>query len=58
MPEISRFFGIIIKMFVRGEHNPPHVHAIYSEYNAIINIKTGEVIEGDLPKKQKAQASK
>ena len=50
MPVISRFYGIIIKMFF-FDHNPPHFHAIYGEYNALININTLEIIEGDLPKK-------
>lgn len=50
MPVITRFYGIIIKMFFL-DHNPPHFHAIYGEYNALVNIKTLEIIEGDLPKK-------
>lgn len=33
MPEISRFFGIIITMYF-NEHNPPHFHALYNEYEA------------------------
>lgn len=53
MPVISRFYGIIIKMFFL-DHNPPHFHAIYNEYNALININTLEIIEGDLPKKAEA----
>ncbi len=48
MPEIARFYGIIIKLFF-GDHPPPHFHAIYGEYNAIFNIETLEIIEGDLP---------
>ncbi|HAN10225.1 MAG TPA: DUF4160 domain-containing protein [Clostridiales bacterium] len=52
MPVISRFYGIVIKMFFIGsEHNPPHFHAIYGEYIAEFNIKTLDVIEGDLPTK-------
>lgn len=51
MPEITRFYGIVIKIFFMREHNPPHFHAIYGEYNAEISIQTGEMIEGDLPKK-------
>ncbi len=43
MPEICRFYGIIIKMYFR-EHNPPHFHAEYGEYEALINIMTGEVV--------------
>jgi hypothetical protein len=34
------------------EHNPPHVHALYSEYEALIEISSGEVIRGYLPKPQ------
>lgn len=48
MPEITRFYGIVIKMFF-GDHSPPHVHAIYGEYNALISIESLVVIEGDLP---------
>lgn len=33
MPEITRFYGIVIKLFLTGEHNPPHFHAVYGEYN-------------------------
>ncbi len=48
MPEIARFYGIIIKIFF-GDHPPPHFHAVYGEHNAVFNIETLEVIEGDLP---------
>lgn len=52
MPVISKFYGITIKIyFMQNEHNPPHLHAIYGEYMSSINIKTLEVIEGDLPDK-------
>jgi hypothetical protein len=52
MPVISRFFGMIIKMYFRqSEHNPPHVHAIYGEYIGLIDIQTLEMFEGDLPPK-------
>ncbi len=51
MPEISRFYGIIIKMyFLANEHNPPHIiHAFYNKKVAVIDIQTLEVIEGELP---------
>ena len=53
MPTISMFYGIIIRMFCAPkEHNPPHFHAYYQEYKALIDIDTCEVIEGNLPKKQ------
>lgn len=51
MPEISRFLGIIIKMFF-DDHNPPHFHAEFQEYKAIIEIHTAELLEGYLPPKQ------
>ena len=50
MPVITRFFGIIIKMyFQQNEHNPPHIHAIYGEYMGAICIGNGKLLEGDLP---------
>lgn len=55
MPEISRFYGIIIRMFY-NDHNPPHFHAIYQENEASIDINTLEFIEGDLPKRAKILA--
>ena len=52
MPVISRFYRIIIRMyFQQSEHNPPHIHAIYGENMAAININSGEVLEGELPPK-------
>ena len=55
MPVISRFYGIIIKMyFQQSEHNPPHFHAVYGEYMGAFDIKTLEMIEGDLPAKGQA----
>lgn len=47
-PEITRFYGIIIKLFF-GDHPPPHFHAVYGEYMGLFNIDTLEMIEGDLP---------
>ena len=50
MPVLSRFYGIIIRMyFQQAEHNPPHIHALYGEDMAAIDIQTGEVLEGHLP---------
>jgi len=52
MPEISRFYGIVIKMFFKPkEHEPSHIHAIYSEYVGIFDLNTLEMTDGDLPKK-------
>ncbi len=52
MPEIARFYGIIIKLFF-GDHPPPHFHAVYGEYVGLFNIETLEMIEGDLPDRAK-----
>ncbi len=52
MPEIARFYGIVIKMFFKPkEHEPSHIHALYGEHIGIFNIKTLKMTEGDLPKK-------
>lgn len=51
MPEITRFYGIVIKIFLTKDHNPPHFHAVYGEYNGSFEIETLDMIEGDLPKK-------
>ena len=56
MPEISRFFGIIIQMYGNG-HPPPHFHAIYNEYRAVIEIQTGELLQGYLPRIIEIRAS-
>ena len=49
MPEISRFDGIIIYMYM-SEHNPPHFHVWYEDYKAIITITDG-VVTGSLPRR-------
>lgn len=57
MPAISRFYGLVVKMYFKGkEHNPPHIHVIYGEYMGAIDIKTTELIEGDLPEKALSMA--
>ncbi len=48
MPEISRFYGIVIKMFF-DDHNPPHFHALYGEHEVLIDINTFAVFAGHLP---------
>jgi hypothetical protein len=48
MPEISRFYGIVIKMFF-DDHNPPHFHALYGEYEVLINMNSFAVFAGNLP---------
>ena len=47
MPEISRFFGIVIAMFY-NDHSPPHFHARYGEHRAIIEIESLRVLSGRL----------
>ncbi|MGI5090413.1 DUF4160 domain-containing protein [Treponema vincentii] len=52
MPVLSRFYGIIIRMyFQQSEHNPPHIHALYGDDMAAIDIQNGEILEGHLPPK-------
>ena len=50
MPRISEFYGIVIAMYFR-DHNPPHLHARYGGQEAKIAIRTGELIEGQLPRR-------
>ena len=49
MPEVSRFYGIIIRFYYR-DHPPTHFHAIYAEHEALIEIETGGIYQGSLPK--------
>lgn len=48
MPEISRFFGIIILMFY-NDHAPPHFHARYADHEAVISIESLSLMAGSLP---------
>ena len=48
MPEICRFLGIVIRMYIR-EHPPCHFHAEYGEYEITVDIKTG-VVTGKFPR--------
>ena len=50
MPTLSMFYGIVIKMFF-SDHPPPHFHAEYAEYKALIDIKTFKIMEGELPRR-------
>ena len=52
MPEIARFYRIIIKLFF-SDHPPPHFHVVYGEYNALFDIESLDMIEGDLPNRAK-----
>ncbi len=53
MPELSRFYGIIIRMFY-GDHPPPHFHAVYQGEEIKLNINNLEVIEGRMSRRAQA----
>jgi Domain of unknown function (DUF4160) len=48
MPEVSRFYGIVIKIFY-DDHNPPHFHAEYGECEVLVSINSLAIIGGRLP---------
>lgn len=54
MPIISMFYGIIIRLYLidNQHHNLPHIHAKYAEFEASIGLDDGEILAGDLPRKQ------
>lgn len=49
MPEISKFYGIVIYMYI-NDHNPPHFHAVYQGYKATITIQDG-IVTGCFPRR-------
>ena len=53
VPELSRFFGIVIRMFY-SDHEPAHFHAIYGEHEVLIEIETLSVFRGALPRRARA----
>ena len=54
MPEIARFYGIVIQIHFNREHNPPHFHAIYSGKEGVFDIASLDMLYGDLPTKAQA----
>jgi hypothetical protein len=50
MPTISIFFGVIVQMYW-SDHPPPHIHAFYAGFEALLDIETGTVLGGNLPPK-------
>jgi len=54
MPTIDSFNGIKIHVY-NGEHRPPHIHAVYNEFEILIDIERGVIYAGDLPAKQLKQ---
>lgn len=55
MPELSRFFGILIRMYVEinVSHHLPHFHAYYQDDVAVYGIDPVELIAGALPRRQR-----
>jgi hypothetical protein len=47
MPEVSRFLGIVIRMYF-SEHGTPHFHAIYGDHEVVVAIRSGS-IHGSFP---------
>ncbi|MDR2910939.1 MAG: DUF4160 domain-containing protein [Bacteroidales bacterium] len=56
MPEISRFFGIIISLYLK-DHNPPHIHFSYGEYQCKISV-IDRIVDGQAPAKVVAMVNK
>ena len=48
MPELCRFYGIVVRMYF-ADHAPPHFHAYYSGDEAVVGIDTLAVLQGRLP---------
>jgi len=53
MPVICQFFGIVIRMFF-NDHAPPHFHAEYNAFKAVVRLETLELVEGRLPPRARA----
>jgi hypothetical protein len=50
MPRISEFYGVVIAMYY-DDHAPPHFHAYYGEYMAVVGIRSIRVLRGWLPRR-------
>ncbi|NMG32199.1 DUF4160 domain-containing protein [Aromatoleum evansii] len=50
MPTIATFYGILIQMFW-SDHAPPHFHALYGEHEVLIDIRTLDILEGEMPRR-------
>lgn len=55
MPEISRFFGIVVRMFTEmgSTHHRPHIHLWYQDDTAVMAIETAELLGGSMPLRQR-----
>jgi len=53
MPVISMFYGILVRMYLldNKQHNLPHIHVRYAEFEAVISIVEGEILSGEFPRK-------
>ena len=53
MPELSRFYNIVVKLLFNdiGQHNKPHIHIYYAEFKAVVGMD-GELLAGSIPEKQ------
>ena len=54
MPELSRFFGVIIRMSMEagGPHHLPHFHAYFQDDVAVIGLEPIDLLAGSLPRRQ------
>lgn len=55
MPEIARFYGVVIRMFEETgvQHHTPHIHAYYQEHSGVFSIPDLELLTGSLPRRQR-----
>jgi len=55
MPEICRFFGIVIRMYVEAavQHHRPHFHAYYRDQAVVVAIEPVEILGGEFPSRQR-----
>lgn len=56
MPELCRFYGIVIRMYF-NDHGPPHFHADYGGDQAVIGIETLAVLSGRRPRVHRGSSS-
>ncbi len=51
MPSISMFYGIIVYLYFKDnkQHNKPHIHVKYQEYEVVVSIPDGEILDGNIP---------
>lgn len=55
MPRIDQIDGVKINIY-NGDHRPPHIHAIYNEFEVLIEIETMNIYAGELPARQLKKA--